>query len=317
MARLLDDLLDVSRITRGALEVRKSPADLRAIVATAVEMARPLIEARRHALEVNVGDEALPLDADPLRIAQVIANLLTNAAKFTRPGGKIRLDAARDGGKASIGITDNGIGLTQDALANIFRMFVQIGSPFDRGEGGLGVGLALSKGLVELHGGEIEARSAGLGTGSTFIVRLPLAEPQGEVAAPAPRVAETPRSAGLHILVADDNRDAAATLAMLLELGGHHVEVVQDGAQALEAISRSRFDLALLDIGMPNVNGYDVARRVRANGHSITLVALTGWGKATDRDEALAAGFDHHWVKPIEPAKALDLCAAATATRVH
>jgi len=317
MARLLDDLLDVSRITRGTLEVRKSRVDVGAIVAAAVEMARPLIEARGHALEVNVGDEALPLEADPLRIAQVIANLLTNAAKFTRPGGKIRLDAARDGGKASVSITDNGIGLTQDALANIFQMFVQIGSPFDRGEGGLGVGLALSRGLVELHGGEIEARSAGLGTGSTFIVRLPLAERRGEVEAAVQGKAETPRSAGLRILVADDNRDAATTLAMLLGLGGHHVEVVHDGGQALEAISRSRFDLALVDIGMPNVNGYDVARRVRANGHPITLVALTGWGKSSDRDEALAAGFDQHWVKPIEPNKALDLCAAAAATRVQ
>ena len=315
MARLLDDLLDVSRITRGALEVRKSRVDLGSIVAAAVEMARPPIDARGHVLEVNVAAEHLQLEADPLRIAQVVANLLTNAAKFTQPGGRIRIDAARDGGNASVSIADNGIGLAQDALANIFQMFVQIGSPFERGEGGLGVGLALSKGLVELHGGEIEAHSAGLGAGSTFVVRLPLADGQGESAAPAARTTAAPHAAGLRILVADDNRDAATTLAMLLELGGHHVDVVHDGSEALDAISRARFDLAVLDIGMPNVNGYDVARRVRANGNGITLVALTGWGKGTDRDEALAAGFDEHWVKPIEPSKALELCAAAAAAR--
>ncbi len=315
MARLLDDLLDVSRITRGTLEVRKSRADLGAIVADAVEMARPLIEARGHELEVDVAEEHLPVDADPLRIAQVIANLLTNAAKFTHAGGHIRLSASREGRKAAVSITDDGIGLTQDALADIFQMFVQIAAPFDRGESGLGVGLALSKGLIELHGGEIEAQSAGLGTGSTFVLRLPLAEGRAESVTAAPRTAEPPRDAGLRILVADDNRDAATTLAMLLELGGHQVDVVHDGGEALAALDRSAFDIALLDIGMPNVNGYDVARRVRADGHSITLVALTGWGKSSDRDEALQAGFDHHWVKPIEPAKALELCATAAAAR--
>ncbi len=317
MARLLDDLLDVSRITRGTLEVRKSRVDLSTVVASAVEMARPLIEARGHELDVDVAEESLQLDGDQLRIAQVIANLLTNAAKFTPPGGHIRLDAARDGGKASVSITDDGIGLTQETLTNIFQMFVQIGSPFDRGEGGLGVGLALSKGLVELHGGEIEARSNGLGTGSTFVVRLPVAEDRIETPAPAPRAAETPRDIGLRVLVADDNRDAATTLATLLELGGHRVEVVHDGGHALDALAGSRFDLALLDIGMPNINGYDVARRVRASGNGITLVALTGWGKGSDRDDALAAGFDHHWVKPIEPAKALELCATEAAARIH
>jgi PAS domain S-box-containing protein len=317
MARLLDDLLDVSRITRGTLEVRKSRVTVSSIVAAAVEMARPLIEERGHKLEVNVADEPLPLDADPLRIAQVIANLLTNAAKYTHAGGHIRIDAARDGGAAAIRITDDGIGLTDEALANIFQMFVQIGAPLERGERGLGVGLALSKGLVELHGGEIEAQSAGPDLGSTFVVRLPLAEDRREPAAAAPQAAEARRGGGLRILVADDNRDAATSLGMVLELDGHHVEVVHDGGHALDAISQSRFDLALLDIGMPNVNGYDVARRVRADNSTIMLVAVTGWGQDSDRDRALAAGFDHHWVKPIEPAQALELCAKAAAARAH
>src|SRR5262249_8898380 len=162
-----------------------------------------------------------------------------------------------------------------------------------------------SKGLVELHGGKIEASSAGLGRGSTFVVRLPLAQGRAESTPSTPRTAETPRAAGRRILIADDNRDAATTLAMLLEDAGHHVEVVHDGRQALEALAKSAFDIAVLDIGMPNVNGYEVARRVRADGHSITLVALTGWGKSSDREEALDAGFDQHWVKPIEPDKAL------------
>jgi PAS domain S-box-containing protein len=310
MARLLDDLLDVSRITRGTLEVRKTRVDLSSIAGAAVEMARPLIEVRRHTLDVEIANEPLPLDADPLRIAQVIANLLTNAAKYTHVGGRIRLAAHRAGDVAEVRIEDNGIGLSREALDDIFEMFVQVAAPLERGEGGLGIGLALSKGLVELHGGRIQAKSDGLGRGSTFIVRLPLAKDRPQTSRTAEQPAATGRG-GLRILVADDNRDAAASLAMILELGGHSVEVAHDGGQALEAIARTRFDLALLDIGMPSVNGYDVARRVRESDGDITLVAVTGWGQDTDKDRAFEAGFDHHWVKPIEPQKALELCAAA------
>jgi PAS domain S-box-containing protein len=317
MARLLDDLLDVSRITRGTLEVRRTRVELSSIIGAAVEMARPLIDARRHVLQVEIGNEPLPLDADPLRIAQIIANVLTNAAKYTPPGGTIRLRTEHSDGSANIHIIDNGIGLSRDSLSAIFQMFVQIGSPLERGEGGLGIGLALSKGLVELHGGTIEARSDGRGRGSEFIVRLPLAKDR---ARPGFEPAPTAENAGrrLSILVADDNRDAAESLGVLLELGGHHVEVVNDGAAALRALASSRFDIALLDIGMPNMNGYEIAKHVRAYewGRGMTLVAVTGWGQDADKNEAFAAGFDHHWVKPIEPSAALDL-AAATAPRVH
>jgi len=312
MARLLDDLLDVARITRGTLEVRMSRVDLAAVVDTAIEMARPLIDARRHSLEIALPQEPIGLDADPLRLAQVFGNLLTNAAKYTEPGGRIGLAAQRDGDAVLVRIVDNGVGLTPESLTRLFQMFVQIEPPLERTEGGLGIGLALAKGLVELHGGTIEARSAGLGHGSEFIVKLPLA-PAGGVArgaSGAPTAARARAGAGLAIVVADDNRDAATSLAALLELDGHRVEVVHDGAEALQALERVRPHLALLDIGMPKVNGYDVARAVRAAewGRGVALVAITGWGQDDDRDRALGAGFDDHWVKPIDPAAALAFC---------
>jgi PAS domain S-box-containing protein len=328
MSRLLDDLLDVSRITRGTLEVRKSRVELSSVVDSAIEMARPLIDARRHTLDVDLPREPLPLDADPLRLAQVIGNLLTNAAKYTEPGGEIKLVARRDGEAVRVRILDNGIGLTPESLGRIFEMFVQIAPPLDRAEGGLGIGLALAKGLVALHGGTIEARSGGPGQGSEFAVRLPLA-----AAGAAPDAAQLPaatelaaqplapavrrRHTGLRIVVADDNRDAATSLAAVLELDGHRVEVVHDGAHALHALERSRPDVGLLDVGMPELNGYEVARRARAEpwGTALTLVAITGWGQEEDRDRALAAGFDQHWVKPIDPGAALALCARIAAQR--
>jgi PAS domain S-box-containing protein len=318
MARLLDDLLDVSRITRGTLEVRKSRVELASVIEAAIEMARPLIDARNHSLHLDVSKEPLPLDADPLRIAQVIANLISNAAKYTRPGGRIRVSAEHAGDYAVVRIVDNGAGLSREALGTIFQMFAQVASPLDRDEGGLGIGLALSKGLVELHAGTIEASSPGPGHGSEFVVRLPLARERRADAAKPP-VAALKRSTRVRIVVADDNHDTAASLAALLELGGHEVAVVNDGAAALDAIQRSRPDIALLDIGMPSLNGYDIAKRVRAAdwGGAITLVAVTGWGQETDKDQAFEAGFDHHWVKPVEPSIALELCNATAARRAH
>ena len=312
MARLLDDLLDVSRITRGTLEVRKSRVELASVIEAAIEMARPLFDERNHTLSLDVSSQPLPLDADPLRIAQVFANLLTNAAKYTSSGGKIRLSAASAGDYAEVRIVDNGVGMSGESLANIFQMFVQIASPLDRNESGLGIGLALSKALVELHAGTIEASSPGPGQGSEFLVRLPLAR-ERRVEAPKSAAPAPQRAASLRIVVADDNRDAAATLAALLELSGHEVAVVNDGAAALEAIEESRPDIALLDIGMPTLNGYDIAKRVRATewGGAITLVAVTGWGQDADRDQAFAAGFNHHWVKPVDSALALELCNTA------
>jgi PAS domain S-box-containing protein len=316
MARLLDDLLDVSRITRGTLEVRKTRVELASVVDAAIEMARPLIDARHHTLSLDVSSEPLPLDADPLRIAQVIANLLTNAAKYTSSGGRIRVSTERSGDYAAVRIVDNGVGLSREALGTIFQMFVQIAAPLDREEGGLGIGLSLSKGLVELHAGTIEASSPGPGHGSEFVVRLPLAhERRASPAKPAAPAAE--RRSALRIVVADDNRDAAASLAALLELEGHEVAVVNDGAAALDAIQQSRPDIALLDIGMPSLNGYDIAKRVRAAewGSDITLVAVTGWGQDTDKDLAFEAGFDHHWVKPVDSSVALELCNATAVRR--
>jgi PAS domain S-box-containing protein len=318
MARLLEDLLDVSRITRGTLEVRRSRVELSAVIDAAIEMARPLIDARRHVLSIDVPRETIALDADPLRLAQVIGNLLTNAAKYTHANGQIRLHAHRDGTTIELRIADNGIGLDSESLTSIFQMFQQVGAPLDRNESGLGIGLALAKGLVELHDGTIEARSAGLGHGSEFIVRLPVVSSDGVVVELAPVETEARGETNGHpltVLVADDNLDAAESLAMLLKINGHRVELAHDGATALDAIMNVRPDIALLDIGMPNLSGYEVAQRVREQpwGANVTLVAITGWGQVEDKYRAAAAGFDHHWVKPVDPNAVLALCDGARA----
>jgi PAS domain S-box-containing protein len=314
MARLLDDLLDVSRITRGTLEIRRSRVTVAQVLDVAVEMARPLLDQRRHAFAMHVPAETLWLDADPLRVAQVVGNLLNNAAKFTPAGGRIELHVARDDSSATIRVVDSGVGLARDSLAKIFDMFVQVGSPLERTEGGLGIGLALAKGLVELHGGTIAAHSAGTGHGTELTVRLPLASAAAQEPQPArnPRVSEAPPASGLQVLVADDNLDAAESLSQLLRLAGHDVTTVHDGGAAWERIESSRPAIALLDIGMPQLNGYEVAARVRASPWSdeTTLIALTGWGQASDRARALTAGFDEHWVKPIAPEIAIEYCGA-------
>jgi PAS domain S-box-containing protein len=311
MARLLDDLLDVSRITRGTLEIRRTTVAVARIVEDATEMARPLIDARRHAFDVELPDEPLWLDADPLRIAQVLGNLLTNAAKFTDVGGRIALKAVRDGAEVELSVTDSGIGLAPETVQNIFQMFVQVSPPLERTESGLGIGLALSKALVDLHGGRISAESAGKGQGTTIRVRLPLVAAPSAITAPPQAAAADAQAAGL-VLVADDNRDGADSLAALLRLAGHRVVTVNDGNAALEEIERLRPRIALLDIGMPGKTGYDVAAHVRAQpwGAGVTLVALTGWGQATDRERALAVGFDEHWVKPVDVTKVVEFCAA-------
>jgi PAS domain S-box-containing protein len=311
MARLLDDLLDVSRITRGTLEIRRTTVAVARIVEDATEMARPLIDARRHAFDVELPDEPLWLDADPLRIAQVLGNLLTNAAKFTDVGGRIALKAVRDGAEVELSVTDSGIGLAPETVQNIFQMFVQVSPPLERTESGLGIGLALSKALVDLHGGHISAESAGKGHGTTIRVRLPLVAAPSAITAPPQAAAADAQAAGL-VLVADDNRDGADSLAALLRLAGHRVVTVNDGNAALEEIERLRPRIALLDIGMPGKTGYDVAAHVRAQpwGAGVTLVALTGWGQATDRERALAVGFDEHWVKPVDVTKVVEFCAA-------
>jgi CheY-like chemotaxis protein len=240
--------------------------------------------------------------ADPLRLAQVLSNLLTNAAKYTDPDGRISLVAAREPEQITIRVSDNGIGIPPEAMGNLFGMFSQVKSSKDRSEGGLGIGLALAKGVVELHGGTIEAHSAGTERGSEFIVRLPIRTQQVRSQNKNAPV-EAEKALGRRILIADDNRDAAESLALLLQMEGHEVAVANDGRQAFVAFEKVLPDTALLDIGMPGLNGYDIAKMIRRtpHGRSITLIAVTGWGQDNDKAQALQAGFNHHFTKPVEP----------------
>jgi PAS domain S-box-containing protein len=304
MALLLDDLLDISRITRGTLELRTEMTDLAAVIDAAVEMARPALDAKRHAFSTEIPDEPLHFAADPLRVSQVLANLLTNAAKYSDPGGRVVLRAEAHEDTVIFRVSDSGIGITAHGLQKIFDMFSQVKSGQDRSEGGLGIGLSLSKALVELHGGTIEAKSSGLGCGSEFIVRLPL-RAFGKARYIHSAGSTSKLRIGRRVLIADDNRDAAESLAMLLELDGHVVTVAHDGHEALAAFHSTRPEFALIDIGMPKLDGYEVAREVRRGslGGAVTLIALTGWGQEGDKAQALAAGFDHHFTKPIEPAQ--------------
>ena len=317
MARLLDDLLDVSRITRGRLEVRRKRIALRGVVEAAVETARPVIDAGRHALSIDLPGEPLMLDADALRISQVLGNLLTNAAKYSERPGTIRLTAERVGEEVVIRVVDNGIGLAPADLPKIFEMFAQVNPTLDRKEAGLGIGLALSKALVELHGGTLEGRSEGLGKGSEFTVRLQLASPEQvqRTSSGSPVVpAETtpPATGSLRILLADDNRDACESLKMLLAIDGHEVRVAYDGESALATLAEFHPDIALLDIGMPKMNGYELATEIRRQPWSqdIQLVAVTGWGQSSDRQRALEAGFDAHFVKPVDFTELQAFCAS-------
>jgi PAS domain S-box-containing protein len=310
MARLLDDLLDMSRITSGKLELRRARVDLAEIVDVAVETARPTIEAKRHTLELVAPRATTHVDADFSRLAQVVANLLVNAAKYTERGGQIRVCVARQGNDVTISVRDSGIGIASEHLARIFEMFSQVSSALDRSEGGLGVGLALSRGLVEMHGGTIEAHSAGPSRGCEFIVRLPLAEtPPPEPRRDEPQVRPSPLDC--RILVADDNVDNADTLAMLLALHGGDVRVAHDGAEAVAVAHEFRPQIAILDIGMPGMNGYAVCQRIRAEpwGSEVALIAQTGWAQEEDRRRSREAGFDLHVTKPVDPAELLRLLA--------
>ena len=303
MSRLLDDLLDVARITRGKLEIRKEAVPLSTIIDTAVEAARPLIDERGHALVIELPARMPTVDADAVRLAQVLSNLLTNAAKYTDQGGRIELRAEVEEGSLAIRVRDTGIGLTRSELATVFEMFSQSQDAHSRSQGGLGIGLALVKGLVRLHGGAVTASSDGPGRGSEFAIKLPLIE-QGEqastgAAGDAEESSHSPR--GTKVLVADDNQDAADSLAMLLRLAGHEVRIATNGRAALALANAFRPAAALLDIGMPGLNGYEVARAVRAEpwGKDMRLIALTGWGQDEDKRQARAAGFDHHLTKPV------------------
>ncbi len=308
MSLLLDDLLDVSRITHGTLQLRKQVTDLQSIVGAAVETARPLIDERHHQLSVDITDD-LCVHADPLRLAQVLSNLLTNAAKYTNPGGHIRVAGREQDGELIITVEDNGIGIAAQDLTRVFGMFTQVRSAQDHAAGGLGIGLALAKGIVELHGGRIEAGSAGMGKGSRFTVRMPKASSMQPGAAHAQGLRNGHGTTGKRILLADDNRDAAESLAILLRLEGHQVDLAHDGQTALEKFAEHLPDVALLDIGMPKQNGYEVARRIRAapRGQEVMLIAVTGWAQDSDKAQSREAGFDHHLTKPIEPESLMSL----------
>jgi PAS domain S-box-containing protein len=305
MVRLIDDLLDISRITRGKLQLRIERVDLAAVVRSAVEAARPLINAQAHELTAALPPDPIYLDADPIRLAQVFSNLLTNSAKYTEKGGHIWLTAERLGGEVVVSVRDTGIGIAAEHLAHIFEMFSQVSPALERSQGGLGIGLALVRGLVGLHGGTVEGRSAGPGRGSEFIVRLPAADTPAQ-ARQEPREDGEKSRAGpkCRILVADDLPDSVDSLAVVLRLAGHDVRTAHDGLEAVQAAATFRPDVVLLDIGMPRMNGYEAARSIREQpwGTGMALIALTGWGQEEDKRRALEAGFDHHLTKPVDPA---------------
>jgi signal transduction histidine kinase/CheY-like chemotaxis protein len=311
MSRLIDDLLDVSRVTQGKIELKRQLLSISHVVRDAVETIRASIEERRQHLYLDAADDSFVVDGDPSRLQQIVVNLLTNAVKYTPPGGCIGVTVRRSGqGQAVVQVQDSGKGVPNTMLESIFDMFVQADETLDRGQGGLGVGLTLVRALVTMHGGTVSAKSAGRGRGTTFEVRLPL------VAVPLPIVVAAPQSAKLNeikrVLVVDDNADCREMLQMLLELDGFEVSTADDGFSAVEAIRRIRPDIALVDIGLPGIDGYQVARQVRRESglEQMHLVALTGYGRPADREAALAAGFDAHLVKPLDPNELAKILAA-------
>ncbi|HET7307163.1 MAG TPA: PAS domain-containing protein [Gammaproteobacteria bacterium] len=304
LVRLLDDLLDVSRVSRGRIELRKSRVDLSTILTDAVEISRPAIDASEHRLDVDNPPEPVFVEADPARLKQVFVNLLNNAAKFTPRGGHLSLGVAVANGSVRVRVCDTGVGIAPEDLMHIFEMFSQSENELQSGTGGLGIGLTLTKQLVEMHGGSIEATSEGRDCGSEFIVRLPLAsapETTRQAADPAGEAAATPRR---RVLVIDDNEDIADSLAMLLEMMNHDVRAVYSGAAGLEAGADFEPHIVFMDIGMPEMNGHEAAREIRQQpwGENVSLIALTGWGQKEDRRRSREAGFDRHLVKPIDPA---------------
>ena len=315
MARLLEDLIDVARITQRKLVLKNETVTAVSVMEAALEAARPLADAKRHTLTSTIDNPGAQLMADPVRVAQVLSNLLNNASKYTDPGGRIALDIRAQGDWLEFAVTDSGIGLEPGAIATVFAMFAQEHSAIDRSEGGLGIGLALAKGLVELHGGTITAASEGAGRGSRFVVRLPSATTAAnsgreELAGNASKAAVPSRL----VLLADDNRDSADVMAELLRMAGHVVHTANDGLQAAALALRLQPDVLVLDIGMPGLNGYEVARRVRAQpwGARPLMIAATGWGQDDDRQKALAAGFDMHLTKPFDPAHLSELIVRRT-----
>ncbi len=307
MARLLDDLLDVSRISHGRMHLHMTRVDVNEVVRSAVDMVRPQLEAKQQTLNVGLAEAAAPVTADAVRLIQIVANLLNNSVKFTPAGGRIDVQVHSIPGEVSVAVRDNGIGIAPSMLDQVFDMFSQAGRSASEAQGGLGIGLTLVKGLMKLHNGDVRAMSTGEGQGSEFVITLPRAQ----------AVQPSPGSAGpgtgsegirpLRILVADDNVDSAMSWSLLIEDGGHEVVTAYDGLAALESAETFRPQVALLDVGMPHLDGYELARRIRASswGRGVWLIAVTGWGQAKDRALAREAGFDEHFTKPLDPAQLL------------
>lgn len=316
LAHLIDDLLDIARVTNGKVEIRKTRVDLNAIVADAVETSLPLIEQKQHTFDLQLNAAPLPVQADASRIAQVVGNLLTNAAKYTPAGGAMSLRVTQDGADAVITVTDNGVGIPAASLESVFEMFSQVGSNRQHAQGGLGIGLSLVRQLIALHDGAVSAHSEGIGKGSTFVVRLALDQ---AAAAPVPGNAPAAQSAPagpLRILVTDDNVDAAETLSILLEMEGHDVTLAHDGQQALQMAAQCLPDVAFLDIGLPDMSGHEVAHRLRqiAGLERCAIVAVSGWGAPDDLARSSAAGFDAHFTKPVASNRVLDYLAMVAAS---
>jgi len=307
MIRLVDDLLDLNRITHDRLELRRSEVELSSVIQQAVEVARPLIDAADQELIIELPKEPIYLNADRARLAQVFGNLLNNSGKYTRPNGTIKLGAKRVDDSVLVSVQDNGAGIPPDKIGSIFDMFMQVNGSSEQSQGGLGIGLTLVKRLVEMHGGSIEARSEGEGRGSEFIVRLPV---MSRAASPSPALEVEPESSsGRRVLIVDDNFDSADSLAMLLNITGNKTFVAHDGVAALEAVEKYRPEVILLDIGLPKLDGHEVCRRVRELpwGKDIRIIALTGWGLEDDRRKSEEAGFNGHLVKPVDYDRLLEL----------
>jgi CheY-like chemotaxis protein/two-component sensor histidine kinase len=311
LVRLVDDLIDVSRITRGTISLHKAPVELASIIHHSLEASRPLVEASRHQLDVSMPSEPIHVQADAIRLAQVFSNVLNNACKYTEPGGRISLTAERVNGDVVVTITDTGAGIPTDKLGTIFELFAQVDRTLERSQGGLGLGLALAKRLVEMHRGSIEAFSNGPGTGSRFVIRLPIVAQPEQRQVPA----EVPPAAPRRILVVDDNADAASSLAMLLGMTGNETHTANDGLAAVDAAQTFHPDVILLDIGLPKLNGLEVSRRIRQQpwGQRIVMVALTGWGQEDDRRKSQEAGFNYHMVKPLDYNELMKLLASLDA----
>lgn len=320
LVRLVDDLLDVSRISTGKLVLKKERVELHKIIENAIEIARPLITGRGHQLKVELPDHPIYLHGDETRLAQVFSNLLNNAAKYTNPNGRIEITAEIEGLRVSVSIQDNGIGIPREIIDDIFQMFTQAHISHDRTQAGLGVGLALARRLIEMHDGAIKANSAGIGHGSRFTVELPILEITDTLASPVSSTRQDkPVTTAQHILIVDDNQDFATSLATILRNMGHKVRVEHDGVSGLNATETFYPTLAFLDIGLPGMNGYELARALKERypDDGLYLVAITGWGQASDKLRARQAGFDHHIVKPLDPTQLGSLFEAAARKRAE